>query len=123
MKLLRDEQGFTLVETLISFVILSGALILAFQVMADGLSALKRADEKSRNATVISAEAERLIVTRSLNTGTLNGETDGVAWSIIAAPIAGEASPQYQVQPWLITAHDKDGLTVFQTISLAGSPQ
>jgi hypothetical protein len=88
------------------------------QVMGDGLSALRLADERSRNADVITSEVEKRIAAGSIGSGTIKGATEGLPWSIIANPIAAEANSQYQVEPWLVTAQDKDGIAVFQTIAL-----
>ena len=48
------QEGFTLIEVLVSFVILSGAIILTFQIFSDGLLGVEVSRAKAQE--VISAE-------------------------------------------------------------------
>ncbi|MDE2385456.1 MAG: type II secretion system protein [Alphaproteobacteria bacterium] len=119
----RDDQGFTLVETLVSFVILSSTILMALKALNDGLLALRRVGEASRRAEIIAAELDKHLLAGDLAHGPISGETGGVAWSISARPLADEAPGRNPLRPWLVTASGADGATIASTIVLLRAEQ
>ena len=81
------EKGTTLLEVLVAFVILAGAMILSLRVFADGLKGLELAEERSAMAAVARREIARLELQPRLLAGDSAGNDDqGFAWSIEITP-------------------------------------
>ena len=79
----KSEEGSTLVEVLVAFVILAGAMILSLRIFADGLRGLEKAQERSAMAAVARRELARLELSPALQVGNFLGTDDqGFSWSI-----------------------------------------
>ena len=79
----KSEEGSTLVEVLVAFVILAGAMILSLRIFADGLRGLEKAEERSAMAAVARRELARLELSPALEAGAFAGNDEqGFAWSI-----------------------------------------
>jgi general secretion pathway protein I len=83
----KGEDGFTLVEVLVAFVILAGAVILSFQIFADGLRRLSAVETRTKAVNIARFELARLSGSEYLAEGTTTGTTEGIAWKIIVTSI------------------------------------
>lgn len=84
----RGEEGYTLLEVLVAFVILAGAVIMSFRIFGDGLHRLNEADQQARMVTVAQALMARLQLAPRLSAGTTTGRSDGFTWAITLTPSA-----------------------------------
>ncbi len=122
------EDGFTLVEVLVAFVILAGAVILSFQIFADGIRRLSAVEARTKAVNVARAELARLSAAMNLSEGITSGTTEGITWKITVTPIDGiAANGASTVRPFKIEVRaadpgDKTGAaSVIETI-LLGRP-
>ena len=77
-----------LVEVLVAFVILAGAMILSLRIFADGLRGLEKAQERSAMAAVARRELARLELLPTLEAGDFAAKDEqGFAWSIEIRPL------------------------------------
>jgi general secretion pathway protein I len=108
----RGEDGFTLVEVLVAFVILSGAIILSFQIFSDGLRRLTGVELRMRQVNIARAELEKVSASGAIFEGVQIGTTDGVSWKISIKNLADASiyNP-LQVQPFKVVVDviDPDG--------------
>ena len=115
----KAEDGFTLVEVLVAFVILAGAVILSFQIFADGLRRLSTVEARTKAVGIAKSELARLSSSKNVSEGATTGTTEGVAWKITVTPVGGIAA--FRVEVRAADASDKtDGLPVIETILLGG---
>jgi general secretion pathway protein I len=79
----RGEEGSTLIEVLVAFVILAGAMILSLRILAGGLAGVEKAREHSAMAAVARREIAALELQPRLQVGEFTGKDEqGFAWSI-----------------------------------------
>ena len=112
------EEGFTLIEVLVSFAILSGAIIMAFQVSASSIGALKDALSRSRAVEVVQAEMDKRMARGTMSAGSTQGQTDNIAWSLIATPLE-DLSQEGALRPWLIKGYAEGPVPILETVILA----
>lgn len=118
----RAEDGFTLVEVLVAFVILAGAIILSFQIFADGLRRLSAVEARTNAVNVAKLELARLSNSKNISEGVTTGTTEGIAWKITVTPVAGVAA--FKVEVRAAGAGDKtEGAPIIETILLGGPAQ
>jgi prepilin-type N-terminal cleavage/methylation domain-containing protein len=127
---MRDEaeDGFTLVEVLVAFVILAGAVILSFQIFADGIRRLSTVETRTKTVNVARSELARLSTAKNIPEGITAGTTEGIAWKITVTPIDGivangvSALRPFKVEVRAADAGDETGdVPVIETI-LLGRP-
>jgi general secretion pathway protein I len=78
----KGEEGYTLLEVLVAFVILAGAVIMSFRIFGDGLHRLNQADRQVRMVTVAQELLTSLQLAPGLAAGTTTGQASGFAWTI-----------------------------------------
>ena len=66
----QHEAGFTLVEVLVAFAIMAGAIIMAFNVFGDGLRGLKLAQTRSQQIHVAQHQIELAALAANISAGT-----------------------------------------------------
>lgn len=122
------EEGFTLVEVLVAFIILAGAVVLSFQIFADGLRRLSAVEIRTKAVNVARSELARLSTSENISEGVTTGTTEGIAWKIIITPIDGNVaygtSPMrpFKVEVRMPYPGEKSGGTpVVETILLGRS--
>ena len=114
------EDGFTLVEALVAFVILAGAVILSFQIFADGLRRLSAVEARTKAVNIARSELARLSSSKSISEGVTTGTTEGIAWKITVTPVGGISA--FKVEVRAADAGEKaEGPSVIETI-LPGGP-
>ena len=63
------DEGFTLVEVLVAFAIMAGAIIMAFSVFGDGLRGLKSAQERSHHTQVAQHQIDLACTATNISEG------------------------------------------------------
>jgi hypothetical protein len=95
------ESGSMLLEVLIAFVILAGALILNLRILADGIRALETARERAAMVAVGRRELAILELRSALKPGALAGNDDeGFAWRIAIGRRSHERAPPGMAVPF-----------------------
>lgn len=103
-----EEEGFTLVEVLVAFAILAGAIVLSFQVFADGLRRVTSAESRIRAIDVARAEIARLTVARTMTEGMQTGTANGIKWQVTIRPLHGFMENS-AVRPFRVEVRVNDG--------------
>jgi hypothetical protein len=99
----RGERGSTLLEVLIAFVILTGAMILSFRIFGDGLRGMQSVEERSRMMSVVRSELARLELSAALQPGQFRGRNeDGYFWAIEIAAEGEEPRDPSAVVPFRV---------------------
>ena len=91
------QEGFTLIETLVGFVILSAALIMSFAVLSDALRVTSHMAAQEAALREINGQIARLRLARQLTAGRSEGALPSGRWTLTIAPIA--AGPQAGSMP------------------------
>ena len=116
---LRNSEGFTLLEVLVSFVILSGAIILAFQIGNTSLKGLQIARDRSHEFEVVEGELARQLAQSQFSEGTLRGITQGISWHITSTALSAESHQLFLRHPLLVKAFGQGEAPLIETITLA----
>ena len=87
-----NDQGFTLIEVLVAFAILSVAIISSFQIFSDGLRQIKTAEQRSAEISAARAVLDQFISRPNLNIREEVGLTGSLKWKIVVVPMT-EISP------------------------------
>jgi type II secretory pathway pseudopilin PulG len=80
------QSGFTLVETLVAFVILSGTIIIALSTMSGGLHSMQRSAEIMHASRVAQTVLDSVLANSGSDVGSI-GEMEGFKWQIRIEPI------------------------------------
>ncbi len=94
LDLLKKEDGFTLLEILISFVILSGVMGVVFQIVSSG----------TKQSVDAYSQAQALVIARSvldlpvLETGHSNGADEGYEWRRVVIASTPRNDSDYPVK-------------------------
>jgi prepilin-type N-terminal cleavage/methylation domain-containing protein len=93
--LMRDERGFTLMETLVALFIMISAATLLYRGFASGLAAAGVADAQQTALAVAQSRLASLGAEIPLEAGRLEGVEDGgVAWTLEVRPYAADGGGQ-----------------------------
>ncbi|WP_162914386.1 type IV pilus modification PilV family protein [Taklimakanibacter lacteus] len=84
------EDGYSLLEVLVAFVILSGAVIMSFRIFGDGLRRLDAADRQMEMVAVGQDLLSDLQLKPVLQPGRMSGVSQGYAWTIMLTPAADQ---------------------------------
>jgi Tfp pilus assembly protein PilV len=100
------ESGFTLIETLVAFVILSGVVIIALSTMTESLQRMQQAAHVVEASIVSQQVLDNLIAESADGRSIISGQQAKYAWrvEIIPLPSPGEA----QIYPALIRVSVSD---------------
>jgi prepilin-type N-terminal cleavage/methylation domain-containing protein len=79
----RGQEGFTLIESLVAFAILSIAIIMSFRIFGEGLQRVNRAEEVKAELEAAHQEMQRLVVQADLPEGERIESSDGHRWRIV----------------------------------------
>ncbi len=100
----REEDGFTLVETIVAFAIL--ALVISTAVTIVGNGSKRERFDQARMSALSHARSElaAMSMTGAVRSGTTAGRyDDGMAWRIIAAPIAVSTAAGVATLPYAVS--------------------
>lgn len=78
----QGKEGYTLLEVLVAFVILAGAVIMSFRIFGEGLHRLNETDRQIRMVTVGQELVSRLQLATHLAAGTTTGHSGEFDWTI-----------------------------------------
>ena len=77
------QQGFTLIETLVAFMILSIALVIVLQLFSGSMKSLKISNDYERGVFHAKEKMESVLMGKDLSPGEFNGDFgDGYQWQI-----------------------------------------
>jgi type II secretory pathway pseudopilin PulG len=83
----RDEAGFTLVETLVSLVVLTLALVVLVQIFGIGFRGLRLSESDTAALHLATSQLARAGTETPLRTGQQQGTTSGgLEWSVVIEP-------------------------------------
>ena len=121
-----NETGFTLVETLVAFTILVGAIIVSFQIFSSGLRQQAAVEERKSLMAIARTELDRLALQPALKDETRIGQTGEVEWQITIKPLASNLAPQDSLlRPFYVSFRQRhDGIAdeiepLLETVLLA----
>lgn len=88
MTVRRGEEGFTLVEVLVAFVVFAATVIVSFRIFNDGLEQLRAAERKAAAVAIARREMALLELLPRLTAGMRTGIDGDFHWSAVltAAP-------------------------------------
>src|SRR5262245_28183325 len=83
----RDESGFTLVETLVSLVVLTLALVALVQIFGTGFRCIRSSESDTASLQLATSQLARAGTELPLRTGQQQGITrGGLEWSVVIEP-------------------------------------
>ena len=85
-----QNEGFTLIEVLVSFAILAGAIIMAFQVFGDGLHALHAGQSRAQEIELAQLQIEKLSLSQQLQESTSNVVVGTIKLRLVIAELKKE---------------------------------
>ena len=88
---MKQQDGFTLIEVLVSFVILSGAIILSFESYTNGLRALHQTQEGLDAQTLAQSIMARTLADDPELTNGSKGTSGQMAWQLSMRPLSQES--------------------------------
>jgi general secretion pathway protein I len=86
------EEGYTLLEVLVAFVILSGAVIMSFRIFGDGLARLNATDRQIRMVATAQDQLSQLQLKPVLQPGITSGVSGEYTWTVTLTPYPGKAN-------------------------------
>ena len=107
----RAMAGFTLLEVLVAFVLLSSVLGVVMQLNAQALDGTVRAGDRQRALMLAQSELDRILAHRELVPGQTQGvfDTDGMRWEANVSPFyfpqQDNAEIQTRIVPYRIDLH------------------
>jgi len=97
---LGQEEGFTLLETLVAALVLGIALTVIFQLFSGGLDQARRSGDYTRAVWHARAKMEEILLTGPSATGDARGRfEDGYLWRARVAPAEGLAPDRKRARP------------------------
>ena len=94
------ERGFTLIEVVVAFVLLSTVLALGFEIFSDGLRRTGELDDRSRAVIIAQSRLDSAGLEDPLAEGSTQGESEDhrFRWSLgVALNPESEGTPQQAV--------------------------
>ncbi len=93
------QQGFTILEVLVGFLVSALLLSIILSAFASGLRNLSQADQYSQAALVAQSRLAEIGITAPLQPGAYEGQDNaGHTWSITVAPLVWDLSQELQNQ-------------------------
>jgi prepilin-type N-terminal cleavage/methylation domain-containing protein len=126
---LDNQDGFTLIEVLVAFAILAGAIVMTFQIFGDGLRGLNAAQARAKDVQIAQNQLDLLSASSVLKEGTNLVTIDGVKLRITTEAMQGfKQDGTILLRPFHVKAFRDDGIVgsepILETIIIAkSSPQ
>lgn len=122
------DEGFTLVEVLVAFAIMAGAIIMAFSVFGDGLRGLKLVQERSHQVQMAQRQIDLASAATNIHEGTTLITEENVKLRVVLQVLRGfEGDQKFVQKPFKIEVffdNTKNSTTpILETIILAKSFQ
>jgi prepilin-type N-terminal cleavage/methylation domain-containing protein len=109
---MKHQDGFTLIEVLVSFVILSGAIILSFESYASGLRTLHQAqDTVDAQAVAQFVLSDALANEQNVSDGK-KGQVGQFNWKLSVQTVGTEESPSLRPLAITVQVFDRQGKAV-----------
>lgn len=105
------EAGFSLIETLVAFIVLSMALTAFFQSWSIGLNGLSRLEKRERAMMLAASVLEQVGTTEPARPGSYGGEDDDgvLSWDVTITPIDAVRDGRSAALPLRIDVRVTDG--------------
>jgi prepilin-type N-terminal cleavage/methylation domain-containing protein len=116
-----DEQGFTLVEVLVSLTILAGAIVMTFQVFGDGLRGLQKGQNRTADVRRAQHQIDAHAASSSLAEGVRIVKEEGVDLRIAVDAVPGFTSVvqrPFKLKVFSVT-HEGASNPILETIVMA----
>jgi type II secretory pathway pseudopilin PulG len=109
------EAGFTLIETLVAFVILSGVVIIALSTMTESLQRMQQAARVVEASKVAQQVLDNFIAENVDGQPIISGQQAKYVWRVEIMPLPG--SPEAMIYPAVIkvSVSDSDGRSIPQS--------
>jgi type II secretory pathway pseudopilin PulG len=106
----RNQEGFTLVEVMVGFVIVAGAIIMTFQVFSDGLRALNASQTRAYETIAAQHQIDQASLFGRLTEGTKLINEDGVKLRVVTSSVNGfEREQFFLLRPYKLSVFRDDG--------------
>ena len=92
------DEGFTLVEVLVAFAIMAGAIIMAFSVFGDGLRGLKLTQERSHQTQVAQHQIDLASTAANISEGTTLITDENVKLRVVVQALLDSGGGQKFIQ-------------------------
>lgn len=103
----RCDEGYTLIEALVSLAILSGAVVMALNIFATSLNGIKRVEARQALLDQVQQQIASLSHQSDLVTGTRHGRDGNMRWTLDVTPLVGvDRYPESIMRPFRITARE-----------------
>jgi type II secretory pathway pseudopilin PulG len=120
------QSGFTLVETLVAFTILAGAIIVSLQIFAAGLRQQDAVEQRKDLMAVARAELDRLALQSTLDPGITSGRSGGIEWQVMVTELGpGKDAQGLTLRPFhatfrvIVAGGESGDEPVLETVLLA----
>jgi prepilin-type N-terminal cleavage/methylation domain-containing protein len=117
------DDGFTLVEVLVAFAILAGAIVMSFQIFGDGLRQLKLAQSRALEIDVARQELTSFVGGENASGDYKTGVTQGISWVIRSEQLTENLTSGQPVKVGFFIMRDRKDVLVLETIALRSRPQ
>jgi prepilin-type N-terminal cleavage/methylation domain-containing protein len=119
-----NQDGFSLIEVMVAFTILAGAIIMTFQVFGDGLRGLHYSQAHATELALAQKQMDQLALAGRISEGTNEVVEADVKFRIVVSQIKNIAPSQiYQQRPFKIVifrSQDKENAEpILETILIA----
>ena len=94
---IKNEEGFTLIEVMVGFVIMAGAIIMTFQVFGDGLRSLNASQLRAQETEIAQQQIDILAISENLTEGTTVISADGQKLRVTTTQVKGFEREQFFV--------------------------
>jgi prepilin-type N-terminal cleavage/methylation domain-containing protein len=120
-----DDDGFSLIEVMVAFTIMAGAIIMTFQVFGDGLRSFKITQTHEQEMIYAQHEIDQLSLADTLGEGVKDVKIAETKLHVTITRVKIEGAQNYLLHPFLISVfrsgEEKDAIPLLETILIAKS--
>jgi prepilin-type N-terminal cleavage/methylation domain-containing protein len=120
-----DDDGFSLIEVMVAFTIMAGAIIMTFQVFGDGLRSFKITQTHEQEMIYAQHEIDQLSLADTLGEGVKDVKIAETKLHITITRVKIEGAQNYLLHPFMISVfrsgEEKDAIPILETILIAKS--
>jgi prepilin-type N-terminal cleavage/methylation domain-containing protein len=120
-----DDDGFSLIEVLVAFTILAGAIIMTFQVFGDGMRRFKITQSHEQEMIHAQHEIDQLSLANTLEEGVKDVKIVETTLHVTIKRVKIEGAQNYLLHPFLISVfrsgEEKGAIPLLDTILIAKS--
>jgi prepilin-type N-terminal cleavage/methylation domain-containing protein len=120
-----DDDGFSLIEVMVAFTIMAGAIIMTFQVFGDGLRSFKITQTHEQEMIYAQHEIDQLSLADTLGEGVKDVKIAETKLHVTITRVKIEGAQNYLLHPFLISVfrsgEEKDAILLLETILIAKS--